>query len=116
MGKKVRIGLSYVLIVILIIIIIVSLLIYKSNLDFAIIARGNKKYGNEYCTTDEKQYYKDMYSMIDVYSIYVSYTCELCNKEYNDYYSSNSKICPSCSDITKRCQYCGKLFQENIEI
>jgi hypothetical protein len=116
MGKRVIVGLSYVLIVILIIIIIVSLLIYKSNLGFAIIARGYKKYGNEYCSKPiNATYYEDKEHSSLASQVIITYTCELCHKDYQHFNGNRPKICPSCSDITGRCWYCGKLFKENTE-
>jgi hypothetical protein len=114
MGKRVIVGLSYVLIVILIIIIIVSLLIYKSNFDFAIIARGYKMYGSEYCPKDGN-FYEDSDHHWIASQVIITYTCELCHKDYQHLNADRPKICPSCSDITGRCWYCGKLFKENTE-
>ena len=81
-------------------IIIILLLVVKFRpvitSEDTIISLANMAFGDKNCNGNEV--YTDDFT---------ERNCLICNDKYNG--SSSTKICPSCSEITNRCNVCGGL-------
>ena len=97
MKKKILVTICIIL---TIIIICIAILI---NTNFYKIHKANLIFGNDLCNKNENDHPSLGLTVIS------SYKCRICGKETKHGSSPTPIICKDCSEITNRCQWCGRL-------
>lgn len=112
MKKKIIIGIMIVLILLMLILLSTLVLSRVNKTDIDVNKEGNKIFGEEYCSKNCLNNNDGKYSGIAGMA-FTTYECEICNKKYEHPNTATPKICSTCAIKTNRCEYCGKLKNEN---
>lgn len=108
MKKKIIVGVIITVIIILLS-SIVLFSINKTDNDFS--KKAYKLFGDDYCQNTFNNIDDEHTEIAGM--AFTSYNCEICNQKYEHPNTATPKICYTCANATNRCEYCGKLKNED---